>query len=85
MGGMGQEKQGIITKEKNPGVAAVLSFIYPGLGQIYNEEIKKGIIFVVIGIALVFSMFLLIGFILYPTFWAYNVYDAYKTAKATQK
>ncbi len=23
----------------------------------------------------------LIGFILYPLFWAYNIYDAYKTAE----
>ena len=29
---------------KNPGVAAVLSFIFTGLGQIYNGEIKKGLL-----------------------------------------
>ena len=28
---------------RNPGVAAVLSFFFTGLGQIYNGEIKKGI------------------------------------------
>lgn len=27
----------------NAGIAAVLSFIYNGLGQIYNGEIKKGL------------------------------------------
>jgi hypothetical protein len=26
-------------------------------------------------------MFVLIGFILYPLFWIYNIYDAYKTAE----
>ena len=83
--GMSQEKQGIMVKEKNPGIAAVLSFVYPGLGQVYNEEIKKGIIFIVIGIILLLSMALFVGFILYPIFWGYNVFDAYKTAKATQK
>ena len=32
---------------KNPGVAAVLSFFYCGLGQIYNGQILKGIIMLV--------------------------------------
>jgi TM2 domain-containing membrane protein YozV len=27
----------------NPGVSAVLSFIFSGLGQIYNGQIKKGL------------------------------------------
>ncbi len=31
---------------KNPGVAAVLSFIFSGIGQIYNGEIKKGLVMV---------------------------------------
>jgi TM2 domain-containing membrane protein YozV len=30
-------------KKKNPGVAAILSFFWPGLGQIYNGQIAKGI------------------------------------------
>ena len=30
---------------KNPGVAAVLSFFIPGLGQIYNGEIIPGFCF----------------------------------------
>jgi TM2 domain-containing membrane protein YozV len=29
--------------KKNPGVAAFLSFFWPGLGQIYNGQIAKGI------------------------------------------
>ena len=28
----------------SPGIAAVLSFIFNGLGQLYNGEIKKGLI-----------------------------------------
>ena len=33
-------------KEKrniNPGLAAILSFLYNGLGQLYNGQIKKGL------------------------------------------
>lgn len=29
--------------ERNPGVSAVLSFVFTGLGQIYNGDIKKGL------------------------------------------
>jgi len=68
-------------QKKNEGISAVLSFVFVGLGQIYNGEIGKGILFVIIGILLVFTMIFLIGFILYPIFWAYNIYDAYNTAK----
>jgi hypothetical protein len=28
---------------RNPGVAAILSFFWPGLGQIYNGELGKGL------------------------------------------
>ena len=30
-------------KKSHPGTAAVLSFIFNGLGQIYNGQIKKGL------------------------------------------
>lgn len=32
------------TSKNHPGVAAVLSFIFNGLGQLYNGEIKKGLL-----------------------------------------
>lgn len=67
--------------EKNPGVAAIASFFFTGLGQIYNGEIGKGIMFIIIGGLLILSIFIVIGFILYPAFWIYNIYDAYKTAE----
>lgn len=31
---------------KNPGVAAVLSFVFNGLGQLYNGQIKKGLLII---------------------------------------
>jgi TM2 domain-containing membrane protein YozV len=68
-------------ERKSPGLAAVLSFLFTGLGQIYNGQIGKGIAFVVVGIILLVTVIILIGFILYPLFWIYNIYDAYRTAK----
>lgn len=66
---------------KSPGIAAVLSFLFTGLGQIYNGQIGKGIGFLLLGIIFALTALVLIGFILYPIFWIYNVYDAYSTAK----
>ena len=36
----------------NPIIAAILSFIIPGLGQIIAGETKKGLIFLVVAIVL---------------------------------
>ena len=69
------------TENKSTGIAAVLSFLFVGLGQIYNGQIGKGIMFIIIGVILILTIFVLIGFILYPLFWVYNIYDAYNTAK----
>ena len=62
---------------KKSGVAAVLSFLIPGLGQIYNGQIIKGIQFIVISVILSVLTIILIGFILYPIFWIYTIIDAY--------
>ena len=59
--------------QKNPGVAAVLSFFVPGLGQIYNGQIMIGIVLIPITIGL---YFMVIGFFLHM----YLVYDAYSHA-----
>jgi TM2 domain-containing membrane protein YozV/ribosomal protein S27AE len=68
-------------ERKSSGIAAVLSFLFVGLGQIYNGEIGKGILFIIIGVVCLLLVIVLIGFILYPLFWIYNIYDAYNTAK----
>lgn len=72
----------VMAERKNEGLSAVLSFLFVGLGQIYNGQIGKGILFIVVGVVAVLSMLILIGFLLYPLFWVYNIYDAYTTAKA---
>ena len=33
-----------MSEKPNPGVAAVLSFVFNGLGQLYNGEITKGLV-----------------------------------------
>ena len=66
-----------------PGIAAVLSLIWVGLGQIYNGEVVKGILFMVFSGVLFLTVFFYIGFFLLPAFWVYNIYDAYSTAVRT--
>ena len=37
-----------MTPEKNPGVAAVLSLIIPGVGQFYNGDFLRGIFWLIV-------------------------------------
>ena len=66
---------------KNPGLAAILSFFYTGLGQIYNGEIGKGILFIILYGVSWLLMFVLIGFITTPILWIYGMWDAYSSAE----
>jgi len=70
---------------KNPGLAAVLSFLIPGLGQIYNGEIGKGFLIVGANVLSWILTVVFVGFILLPIVWGYAVYDAYKTASRLQQ
>lgn len=66
---------------KNPGIAAVLSFFWTGVGQIYNGQILKGILLIILQGINGLLMFVGIGFITYPIVWIWGMYDAYKVAK----
>lgn len=66
---------------KNPGLAAVLSFFYMGLGQIYNGQLSKGILFIIAYTISCLLIFVIIGFITTPIMWIYGMYDAYKSAE----
>lgn len=71
----------MVKTQKNPGVAAVLSFFWSGLGQIYNGEIGKGVLLMVVYIVSWWLMLIVIGFITTPVLWIYGMVDAYKTAE----
>lgn len=66
---------------KNPSTAALLSFFITGAGQIYNGEVGKGIVFIVVQIINMFLVAVVIGLITLPATWLYGIYDAYKTAE----
>ncbi|MCE9595576.1 MAG: hypothetical protein K8S98_15420 [Planctomycetes bacterium] len=66
---------------KNPSIATVLSFFCTGLGQIYNGEIGKGVLFIVLYFVSWMLMFVLIGFLTTPVLWIWGMVDAYRSAE----
>lgn len=63
--------------ERNPGLAAVLSFFIIGLGQIYSGAVLRGILFMVCSTILLLTV---VGIIILPFVWLYNIYDAHQCA-----
>lgn len=66
--------------DKNPVLAAILSLIFPGLGQFYNGESGKGVSFVIVGL-LGFLTLPLGGFLIVFFLWIYSIVDAHSSAK----
>ena len=74
----------VVRQGGSPGLAALLSII-PGVGQMYNEQYAKGLIFVLIFAALIQiagHVSGVLGGLGIPAFWIYQIFDAYKTAEA---
>jgi len=69
---------------KNPGLAALLSII-PGLGQLYDGRIARGLIFLFLGIpvaTILAAIFFwtIVALFLPLIFWIWNIFDAYNLA-----
>ena len=71
----------------NPFAASILSVILPGLGQIYNREIKKGLVIFTSGLSLGLLTYWLSGFnkiaaaLALLLLWTSAAVDAYKIAR----
>ena len=70
----------IVRNAKSPFLALILSLLLPGLGQIYNGQVMKGIAFLLALAVSAVLKFLLIGFVLVPIVWIWAMVDAYQTA-----
>ena len=66
---------------RNPILAAVLSLIVAGLGQIYKGQIGKGGIFLILQLINGALTVVLIGWVLMPIVGLWAMIDAYLTAK----
>jgi TM2 domain-containing membrane protein YozV len=67
-------------REKSSKVAALLSLVFPGSGQVYNGEMMKGIL-VLIGSLVGILIYLVPGIIV----WIYGIYEAYTTSEKMNK
>lgn len=68
------------TEEKSPILALILSIFFPGIGQFYNGQPKKGILLIIAAIISVALFIIMIGAVLYLIVWVYALYDAYTSA-----
>ena len=67
---------------KDSRLSLVLSFLFPGLGQIYNGETYKGILFILSGaITCALVLLFLVGLAAGSALWAWSMFDAYKVAE----
>jgi TM2 domain-containing membrane protein YozV len=66
---------------KSAGLAAVLSFFISGLGQIYNGQILKGLVILVVQIINGALTTILIGWIPLAIVWVWAIIDAYREAE----
>jgi TM2 domain-containing membrane protein YozV len=64
---------------RNPLLAAILSLILSGLGQIYNGQVLKGAIFIVAQLINAALTTVLIGWVLMPIVGLWTAIREYKT------
>ncbi|MGH2367769.1 MAG: hypothetical protein ACRDI2_06180 [Chloroflexota bacterium] len=78
----GSQPQVIVVRSgKSAGLAAILSFLWCGLGQIYNGQILKGVIFAAVYFISALLIFIVIGLVTTPILWIWGMVDAYRTAE----
>lgn len=70
---------------RNPILAAILSIIVAGLGQIYNGQIGKGVVFIILQLINGALTVVLIGWLLMPIVGLWATVDAYLVAKRSNE
>ena len=63
--------------DKTPATAVILSFLLIGLGQAYNGQIAKAVVFLILYGLSIFLTFFMIGFVTTPILWIWSMLDAY--------
>lgn len=66
-------------------VAAVASFLFPGLGQLLNGEVAKAIVVFAAFVLATFSVVVGVGLIATPLVYVYAIYDAYRTGRTLER
>lgn len=68
-------------KRKNPAIAALLSLIIPGLGQVYAGDLYRGFALFATLVVSLCLIALIIGFFTFFATWIFAISDAYKMVK----
>ncbi len=68
-----------------PGIAAVLSFLIPGLGQVYNGDFFRGFLWFVIAVVLGVSLFVATMGTVSLVYHLLCAWAAYKRAEKRQR
>ena len=74
-----------VVGQKSVFLAALLSIILPGLGQIYAGQTTKGISFIVVYIVAYVLTLIFIGFILILVIWIWSLIDVIKSTEAINR
>lgn len=69
-----------LSNQKEPALSAVLSFLFTGLGQVYNGQFKKGCLLLFL-LGLFYALIPIMTIIPILILVIYTIYDAYSTAK----
>ncbi len=72
-------------RRKSPSLAATLSFVCPGLGQLYCGKIGKGLLMIFLTMVSMILTLALVGFLLLSSLAGWSIYDAYATAEAINR
>lgn len=75
----------VVRRDKSSALAALLSFLIIGLGQVYLGLTKKGIILFVLAIISGVLMLIIIGWITWLLVWGYAIYDAYSSCEKMKR
>ncbi len=66
---------------KSPGLAVLGSFFVPGLGQLMNGQVAKGLFMLVGYVVSLVLVLALIGLVLAPAIWIWSMVDGYTGAQ----
>ncbi len=77
---------------RSPALAGILAFFFPGTGALYNRQIAKGLIFMIIIVGLISTLaqgpplfVILLSSFLLAGFYIYQIIDAIQTSKSINR
>lgn len=73
------------TCTRNPIISLALSLVFPGMGQLYNEQIHKATVFVIAYAISLILCLIVIGIPFAIIILAYSMFDAFSSARSLNR